>query len=89
MEIHSFHNKLKTNPRYLNHKVNRRCDDLIETLLSIEVDMFYDRKRKELLTSTTDASRKQEGDRHSKAITIDSARIHTQVFENLIKHKYS
>ena len=78
--MHSFHNKLKSNPRYLNHKVNRRCDDLIETLLSVEVDMFYERKRKELLTSTTEASRKQEGDRHSKAKDIDSARIHSQVF---------
>ena len=78
-KIHSFHNKLKTNPRYLNHKVNRRCDDLIEVLLSVEVDMFYERKRKELLSSTTEASKKQEGGRHSKAITIDSARICSQV----------
>ena len=72
--MHSFHNKLKSNPRYLNNKVNRRCDDLIETLLSVEVDMFYERKRKELLASTTEASRKQEGDQHSKAKDIVSAR---------------
>ena len=78
--MHSFRNKLKSNPWHLNYKVNRRCDDLIETLLSVEVDMFYERKRKELLTSTTEASRKQEGDRHSKAKDIDSARIHSQVF---------
>ena len=72
------------NPRYLNHKVNQRCDDLIEVLLSVEVDMFYERKRKELLTSTTELSRKQEGDRHSKAITIDSARICSQVSHDKI-----
>ena len=75
--MHSFHNKLKCNPWYHNHKVNRRCDDLIETLLSVEIDMFYERKRKELLTSTTEASRKQEGHRHSKAKDIDSAKIHS------------
>ena len=34
----SFHNKLKTNPHYLNHRANRRCDDLIEVLLTIEED---------------------------------------------------
>ena len=78
--MHSFHKKLKSNSQYLNHKVNRRCDDLIETLLSVEVDMFYERKRKELLTSTSEASRKLEGDRHSKAKDIDSPRIHSQVF---------
>ena len=38
----SFFNKLKTNPRYLNHKVNTRCDDLFEVLLSIEKDMFFE-----------------------------------------------
>ena len=43
----SFHNKLKTNPRYLNHRANRRCDDLIEVLLNIKEDMFFERMRKE------------------------------------------
>ena len=33
----SFHNKLKTNPRYLNHCANRQCDDLIEVLLIIAI----------------------------------------------------
>ena len=75
----SFHNRLKTNPRYLNHNVNRRCDDLIEVLLSVEVDMFYERKRKELLTSTTEASRKVEGDRHTKGQSIVDLKVHTQV----------
>ena len=66
----SFYNKLKTNPRYLNHNVNRRCDDLIEVLLTLEVDMFYDRKRMEVFTSTTEVSLQLEGDRHSKGQTI-------------------
>ena len=48
----SFFNKLKRNPRYLNHHVNRRCDDMIEILLAVETDTFFERKRKELLNST-------------------------------------
>ena len=48
-DILSFHNKLKTNPCYLNHHANRRCDDLIEVLLTIEEDMFHDRMRKEVI----------------------------------------
>ena len=62
---YSFHNKLKTNPRYLAHKVNRRCDDLIHTL-NVEDDIFHDMKRKEYLRSAKDASYKCEGnERHA------------------------
>ena len=76
----SFFNKLKTKPRYLNHKVNRRCDDLIEILLSVEEDLFYDRKRKELLTTTGEASKKHEGDRHIRGLSID---VHANVSTTL------
>ena len=76
---YSFHNKLKTNPHYFNHNVNRRSDDLIGFLLSVEIDMFYERKRKELLTTTTEASRKWEGDRHSNAQNINDTRISAKV----------
>ena len=76
---YSFFNKLKTNPHYLNHHVNRRCDDLIEMLLAVEADMFFERKRKELLTTTSDASKKQEGDRHARGLSIDESRVHMDV----------
>ena len=67
----SFHNKLKTNSRYLAHKVNRRCDDLIETLVKLEEDMFHDRKRKEYMKSPTDATRKCDGtERHKHGMQI-------------------
>ena len=46
----SFHNKLKTNPRYLAHTINRRIDDLVGLLLTIEEDLFHDRMRKEVCT---------------------------------------
>ena len=80
--IYSFFNKLKTNPRYLNHKVNRRCDDLIEVLLSVEKDVFFERKRKETVVSVSDASKKQEGDRHTRGLSIDSSRIKNPVSTN-------
>ena len=76
---HSFHNKLKTNPRYLNHNVNRRCDDLIAVLMSVEVDMFYERKRKEVFTSITEASMKVEGNRHALGLKIMDLKVHVQV----------
>ena len=49
----SFHNKLKTNPKYLNHRVNRRCDDLLETLLLFEEDMFHQRKYCETMSQAS------------------------------------
>ena len=77
--LSSLFNKLKINQRYLNHKVNRRCDDLIEVLLSVEKDMFFERKRKETVTSISDASKKQEGDRHNRGLDIDNSRISNPV----------
>jgi hypothetical protein len=76
MFVESFHNKLKTNPRYLNHNVNRRCDDLVEVLLLLEIDMFYDRKRIELFSSTTEVSYKLDGDRHSRGQFIPDSNVH-------------
>ena len=72
----SFHNKLKTNPRYLDHHVNRRCDDLIQELMKIEEDYFYERMRKEVILRPEDASLKQEGhERHSRGEDIDEASV--------------
>ena len=79
LDTNSFHNKHKTNPRYLNHNINRRCDDLIEVLMSVEEDLFYERRRKEVLTSITEATRKVEGDRHSRGQSIVDSKVHTQV----------
>ena len=76
--------KLKTNPRYLNYKVNRRCDDLIEALLSVEEDLLYDTKRKELLTTISEASKKHEGDRHTRSVGIDDSRVHANVSMTLV-----
>ena len=46
--------------------------------------MFYERRRKELLTSTTEATRKVEGDRHSKGQSIVDLKVHTQVIRHSI-----
>ena len=81
----SFHNKLKTNPRYLNHRANRRCDDLIEVLLTIEEDMFFERMRKEVMLSPKDASLKVEGDqRHAHGKQILNSMIDVSYTSNAI-----
>ena len=44
----SFHNKLKNHSRYLDHKPNRRLDDLIHTLLKYKCDMFMSKQTKQV-----------------------------------------
>jgi len=39
--------------------------------------------RKELLTSSDDASKKQESNRHDRGISIDTSRIHSNVNSNV------
>jgi len=74
--VRSFHNKLKNNPRYLAHQVNRCIDDLIGTLLIIEEDLFFDRMRKEIMNDGKDASIKQEGsDRYARGMEIPDCAI--------------
>ena len=74
--IYLEHNKLKTNPRYLNHYINRRCDDLIEVLLKIEEDFFYECMRKEIMLTSQDASLKREGcKRHNRGKETDDSAI--------------
>ena len=46
--------------------------------MSVEENLFYDRKRKELLT-TGEASKKHEGDRHTRGLSIDDSRVHANV----------
>lgn len=70
----SFHNKLKSNPKYLSHKVNRRCDDLIHILLKFEEDMFHERKHREIMMPMEVASLKLEGmwqQRYYNQINLD------------------
>ena len=42
----SFHNKLKNNPRYLDHKVDRRLDDLLHVLFKFGSDVYIAGKTK-------------------------------------------
>ena len=73
---YSFHNKLKTNPRYLAHQVNRRINDLVGTLLHIEEDLFFDRMCKEVMRDSNEASLKQEGrDRHTHGMEIPDSSV--------------
>ena len=65
----SFHNKLKTNPAYLDNKANRRIDYLLTVLLKFEEDMFLIRQQK-LLGMKTNYKVRKEGMRHQEGLRI-------------------
>lgn len=70
--LHSFHNKLKTT--YLNGKVNRRVDFLIDALLRIERDNFFSyMRRKQLFEINYQVI--QETERHNYGMKIPPARV--------------
>ena len=66
-ELDSFHNKLKTT--YLDGKVNRRVDYLLDTLIRMERDQFfgYMYKTQMLQTNPKDQSETQ---RHERGLSI-------------------
>ena len=72
MNPFSFHNKLKTNPKYLNHHVNRRCDDLIEILLLFEEGMFHQRKYLEIISQPS----AEQGVDHQRTVTEKDVKVH-------------
>ena len=45
--------------------------------------MFYDRKRKEIISSTSDASKRVEGNRHANGMSIVDSKVHAQVIYKL------
>ena len=71
-----------TNPRYLNHAVNRRCDDLVELLFKFEEDMFHNRISREIISSPKDASLCQEGTyRHQSGMQISDSDVKVSYYE--------
>lgn len=68
LQPYSFHAKLKT--IYLNGKVNRRIDFLIDALLKIERDFFYKAMTKERLKCLNQREIR-EVDRHQRGLKID------------------
>lgn len=64
---YSFHAKLKTN--YLNGKVNRRVDFLIDALLRIEKDCFFKIAQKQRL-GTINKQEIKEAHRHERGMKI-------------------
>lgn len=63
---YSFHAKLKTN--YLNGKVNRRVDFLIDALLRIEQDYFFKIALKQL--GAINKQEIKEANRHKRGLEI-------------------
>ena len=65
--MHSFHAKLKT--IYLNGKVNRRIDFLIDALLKIEKDCFFKHMGNRRLQCLNRREIK-EANRHERSMAI-------------------
>jgi len=83
--MYSFHNKLKTNPKYLNvlHHVNRRCDDFNMTLLSFEEDMYHNCKYLEIISTPEILSEKHDGlDCHRRGKDISDDALRTITMKN-------
>ena len=79
----SFHAKLKT--IYLNGKVNRRIDFLIDALLKIERDFFYKAMTKERLMCLNQREIK-EVNRHQRGINIDKESVTVRQLKNSTIH---
>ena len=67
--MYSFHNKLKTS--YLHGKVNRRVDFLLNVLLRIEEDNFFNYMKKVQLPTT----QQNECNRHQNGMIIPAENV--------------
>ena len=68
----SFHNKLKTS--YLNGKVNRRVDVLLEVLLKIEHDQYFQYEMKNRLQQQNKIV-KRDHCRHKRGMSIPCSKV--------------
>jgi len=67
-KFYSFHARLKTN--YLNGKVNRRVDFLLDALLRIERDCYFKATRNQRL-ATLNRREIKEANRHQRGLQIN------------------
>lgn len=72
----SFHNKLKT--VYLNGKVNRRIDVLLDLLLKVEHDSFFNYEVKHRLQQPNRAVFRVE-DAHRRGMSISPEKINVSM----------
>ena len=54
---------------YLKHCINKKCDDLLNTLLTFEIDMYLEREQKIYMKTAQDMPLKVglNGDQHVRA----------------------
>ena len=71
----SFHNKLKTT--YLNGKVNRRIDYLLDVLLRVENDYYFKYMEKDILHPINYKIAREE-DRHTRGLKISASHVKVQ-----------
>ena len=67
--LYSFHNKLKTS--YLHGKVNRRVDFLLNVLLRVEKDNFFNYMKKVQLPTT----QRDECNHHQNGMLIPAEKV--------------
>ena len=72
LSLHSFHNKLKT--VYLNGKVNRRIDVLLDILLKIEHDQYFQYELKYRLLQPNKVAFRIE-DAHKRGVKISPEKV--------------
>ena len=78
MYLSSFHNKLKT--VYLNGKVNRRIDVLLDLLLKVEHDSFFQYELKHRLLQPNKVTFRIE-DAHKRGMSISPKKVNVRKYE--------
>ena len=73
MFVESFHNKLKTN--FMERKPNKRIDDLVNLLLTIEEEDYWRRKREIEYFEKTNNIATDGSNRHKKGLNIPDAHV--------------
>ena len=76
MYLNSFHNKLKT--VYLNGKVNRRIDVLLDLLLKIEHDSFFQYELKHRLLQPNKVAFRVD-DAHRRGMSISPKKVNVSM----------
>ena len=78
MYLNSFHNKLKT--VYLNGKVNRRIDVLLDLLLKVEHDSFFQYELKHRLLQPNKVAFRVE-DAHKRGMSISPKKVNVRKYK--------
>ena len=85
LSLHSFHNKLKT--VYLNGKVNRWIDVLLDVLLKIEYDQYFQYELKYRLLQPNKVAFRIE-DAHKRGVSISPEKVNVSTRQLVTLYTY-